>query len=153
MEEPNNTLAGAADNGMPGRRYEDDGVQKVHPFVMLDKISIPFADRPEDELKDFTPKPDIEVDGLEDITVEDVVVDPKDSSAPGSALAALYEQLRTPDQLSQGLESSDEQESPVPPIVEKANSPASTPPAVTLPVLGSQTSSASSSSGSEAPPA
>ncbi len=64
---------------------EDDGVREVHPVQMWGKTD-------ELDLYDFSPKVEEEVE-----VVPEEVDDPKDSSAPGSALAAIYEKVRTPD--------------------------------------------------------
>lgn len=66
---------------------EDDGVRELHPVVMWGKNGDEY------DLYDFRGRPE-PADTPE--VVEEVDV-PKASSAAGSALAAIYETLKTPD--------------------------------------------------------
>lgn len=91
-----NTLAGASDTtGDPlGNRRPDEAVE-LTPVVLYGKgVAVPETD---DHLYDFTPKTvEDEPIGLEDVEAEDLEVgDPKDSSAPASALSAIYEKVKT----------------------------------------------------------
>lgn len=106
---------------------EEDGARELHPFQMWDKG---ISTDEEAEMYDFRGKPD-EVIVDEDEPDETEAVDPKASSAAGSALAAAYEAVKTPLRRFQ--------ESETPATVEEE----ATPPAD--PASGSST-------GSETPP-
>jgi hypothetical protein len=83
-KEPDNVLAPAGDtDGVPGRPE----IQEISPIIMWDKGTI--VDN-EVDLFDFRPRPEA------DVEVEAESPDPKDSSAAGSALAAIYETVKTP---------------------------------------------------------
>jgi hypothetical protein len=75
----------------------DDGVREYHPVQMWGK----GIGDPDDEMYDFRAKRDEELEVVEDIEDdldedEEGGIDPKDSSAAGSALAAIYETVKTP---------------------------------------------------------
>lgn len=63
---------------------EDDGVRELHPVIMWGKSD-------EFDLYDFRAKPETDT-----VEVLEEVDDPKVSSAAGSALAAIYETVKTP---------------------------------------------------------
>src|SRR5688572_14180313 len=65
----------------------DEGPRELFPVVMWGKDTMPPGDA---EMYDFRPRPE------EDEPVEEVEEAPKASSAPGSALAAIYETVKTP---------------------------------------------------------
>lgn len=80
--QPDNSLAPATDPD--GKPVKDEAVE-INPVTMWDKLTLPGNDA---DLYDFTPRPEDEV--------EEEVDDPKDSRAAGSALAEIYETVKTP---------------------------------------------------------
>lgn len=74
---------------------ENDGVREYHPVQMWDK----GVGDPDAEMYDFRGKRAEElvvIEEAEELEEDEGEVDPKDSSAVGSALAAIYETVKTP---------------------------------------------------------
>ena len=89
-------LAGASDTtGDPLAMRVASQAVEVKPMVFYGKNDVPFED---EHLYDFAPKTEEEPIGLEDVDADDLEAggDPKDSSAPASALSELYRQFQTP---------------------------------------------------------
>jgi hypothetical protein len=99
MHKEGDALAGASDTtGDPlGNRRADEAVE-INPITFYGKADYRQTD---ESLYDFTPKAEEEVIGLEDVDLEEVEAgDPKGSSVPGSALSAIYEQVKTPERVA-----------------------------------------------------
>jgi hypothetical protein len=126
--QPSDSLASAT-----GTEAPVDNAIELHPVYLESKN---FLNNSDEDAYDFTPRP-IEDDATETEGPDDAS-DPKDSSAASSALAAIFETVRTPDF---GLVTEN------PASVEKVDSPPSPSES------GSSTSSEATSVGKTKPPA
>jgi hypothetical protein len=136
------SLAGASDTtGEPLIERRAAEAQEISPVTFYGKD---YATTVDAEMYDFMPTAAPEPLVVEEI--EEEGGDPKGSSAPGSALADLYEQFKTP--LREPLNS---QETPAPADTE--STPPSDAPDEMKSGNGSATSSPESSTGKDKPPA
>lgn len=140
--EETDSLAGASDTtGEPLIERRASAAQEISPVTFYGKD---YATTVDAEMYDFMPTAAPEPLVVEEI--EEEGGDPKDSSAPGSALAALYEQFKTP--LREPLNSQE-----IPASADTESTPPSGVPDETKSGSGSATSSPESSTGKDKPPA
>lgn len=141
LREESDSLAGASSTtGEPIESRDPRGAQEISPVTFFGKD---YATGEDTALYDFVPQPEDEVAVVEE---EEETTAPKGSSAPGSALAAYYDQFKTP--VPEPLSDPE-----TPASVDEENGKDSDEPEATTPAAGSATSSPAPSTGSGKQPA